>query len=62
MSPQPYFILGANLRDEVRHKHYNLLVCLNENWVKVTKILLLLSPDPIMCFGSLVQIHALVHY
>ena len=27
----------------------------NENWVKVTKILSLLSPDPIMCFGQFGQ-------
>ena len=54
--PQPYFILGANLRDDVRHtQNCNLLVCLNENWVNVTKSLSLLSPDPIMCFWQFGQ-------
>ena len=40
MSLQPYFILGAILRDEVRlTQNCNLLVCLNENCVKVTVFL-----------------------
>ena len=44
MSLQSYFILGAYLRDELRHTQTcNLLVSLNENLVKVTKVLSLLS-------------------
>ena len=56
MFSQSYFIIGASLKDKMRTpKHCNLLVFLNENWVKVTKILSLLFHDPIICFWQFGQ-------
>ena len=44
-------------RTQLASKHCigNLLVYLNENWIKVSKILSFLSSDPKMCFWQLGQ-------